>query len=277
MPNSDIDGIVYKDGSSLYIVVTIIILIGLLIFISWTYILYGTPNIIANTSLYLQCAPGTCATDIKSGEKRCPEGDETSVIFSPDREACNPKYSCTSSRTKFALTSDGSTNEFGICDEGIICRCINQRRCSTYSLVLFQAADGQTFETIEKNPRGLIDQISNINSNEVGITTIEYADPLSQSCLLNARHLNRLAPGNCATNSKTMNPSSIELCLSQRNPCIMGKLAVVNVSDVASWRPTDQNLINAIVACVPGAPDDCPNKIPLWDSENGRLICVNTS
>lgn len=277
MPNSNKNGIVYKDGSSIYIVVTVIILIGLLIFISWTYILYGSPNIIANTSLYLQCSPGECATDVKSGEKRCPEGDETAVIYSPKSEVCNPKYSCSSFRTQFALTGDGSTNQFGICDEGVACQCINQRRCSTYSLVLFQAADGQTFETIEKNPRGLIDQISNINSNEDGITSISYDNPLSQSCLLNARHLNRLSPGNCATNSKTMNPSSIELCLSARNPCIMGKLAVVGVSDIPSWRPTDQNLLNAIVACVPGSPDDCPNKIPLWDSDSGQLTCVNTS
>jgi hypothetical protein len=75
-----------------------------------------------------RCAPNECATSLATGEKRCGEG----ILYDPKSEVCNPKYSCVSSKTPYAVLNDGRTQLFGACTGYTPCRCVNQQTMNRY-------------------------------------------------------------------------------------------------------------------------------------------------
>ena len=261
------------------IIIVIIIIIGILsyyIYIALTRFSTSTQGTsFLSSQLYVQCNPGDCATDILLGEKRCPSKSTDIILANPESEVCNPKFSCTNVKTPYALKNDGSVNTFGVCDSGVICRCVNKYSCPYYTQVLFHAVDG-TFLSSSNTDILKVEQIATGNVGDFGIDNFTFPNQSTYACAVSWQRLGNLMPLNCPITFRTDPVLDLLYCFNL-NPCEVGRLAIITNQDPNTWTPTRSNLSSAIVACVPGDNNSCYGSYPIWDPDNLTVLCRNAS
>jgi hypothetical protein len=249
------------------ITLTVVSLILLLVF--WGILLYlssqGINSLLSTSSNpYLQnCPTGQCATNIYSGEKRCPTDDSGVVSSNITIELCNPRGSCTAGRTPYAVNTDGSTNIQGICEPGIACRCVEKASCANYITTFFQTLDGNPYVSTNgqrtRFRQGLIDDMGQFP---------DTFNPITTFCQIPADWLPRSAPG--CTFDSAVTPKTITECMdpNNTNPCLAGTLAFVTTFPTFDASQIDR----APVACVEGKP--CPSgQVAVYDIDYKGIIC----
>lgn len=246
---------------------TLYIFSFLLIVLVWCLIFRNyTPS--TNTEFLVSCSSGDCATNIKTGEKRCPFSANTTVLADPTVEVCNPPESCASGVTPYSLNSDGSFNSTGKCESGQQCRCSTETKCPPFANVVF-SINGNKFSqdyTISQIP-------ANGSSSKNGNGNISSV--ATDSCYITLSDANRLTPGAC--NSSTfLNATSIIDCVSS-NPCISGVLTFIPERTRDLYKQPF-NLLNegitTSMSCVPGKVCTSPSDIPIFDWKTGKSVCM---
>jgi len=258
-----------------YILIAVIIIVLCLFVFFIFYILYKSPD---SDKIYLECPINECATSLSNGEKRCPENEGTVIVYDPETEVCNSKYSCENSLTKFALLNDGSTNNSGICNEGNICRCLQKPSCPSSNLVIFSLQNGNT-QTNSSGNRVIFNQnIANmVGQNNNSIT---YNNSNTQFCLIKANHLDIISPNGCFfNNSSSITLDEMRNCLSS-NPCLSGTIAfypentdnfIYNTNTIYS---IPIGCFNAEINEINKKLDNyCNGLIPVYDVKTGGIIC----
>lgn len=212
---------------------------------------------------YLPCPKDECATNVKTGQKTCPEKDGIIYYFQGD-EVCNPRNSCTSNFTPYAVTSDGSTNFDGVCQDDE-CPCLSHMICSDYILSSF-SVNGPLTLGRTSFPQIIYDQGPIIIDN-----------PSTQFCLASSSWLPLSSPGCGFTDNLTVN--DLKFCMGGQSgcggynasPCMKGVLAAVtnNVESVNS-----SNLLSQQYGCVAGEPCPC-DRVALYDTQSKKIVCKN--
>lgn len=268
-----------------YVIIAIILIFFLLV---WIIILFYIKKGITNDSVYLQCIPGECATNIYTGEKLCPENTTDMILIDPSYQVCNSRYTCNNPITPFALNTDGSTNSNGVCENGQICRCLRTASCASDNLVLFNMINGTVYQGNPNASRAIFQQIPVSAQGENN--TITFSDPNTQFCAMKAYHLNRIAPGGC-TFADPNNVTLLELqkCMND-NPCMVGQIAFYpeNPDNFILNNQTYNAIYNIPVACVPQITNttghisnpckdtEIDTTVPVYDKRSGRIFCYNT-
>ena len=274
------------DSISSYIIILIILIIFI---IFWCWIAYVMSTQPPTDKLLFACVAGQCGTNMFNGEKRCPVNNSDVVLIDPAYEVCNSKYTCENPLTPFALQSDGSTNNLGVCEPNSICRCLNNATCGSQVTSLFQVTNGSLYST-EPGGRFSFQQIP--ITGDLGAGNVNYEDSTTNFCSIKASNLNRLSPGSCTFDDSDFNDPKGTVLVSTNcinsNPCVRGVMAFntsnpssleingVGISEVFSIPVT---CINANISCDTfGIP--CPNNVcpvamvPYWDERWGLVRCA---
>lgn len=265
-------------------IISIVIIIIFLLF--WVWIIYKINSSSNTDRLLIECVPGQCGTNIHNGEKRCPKFSSDTVLIDASYEVCNSRYTCDNNRTPFAVLSDGSTNNLGVCEPNTICRCLTTGRCGNHVSTLFQS--------MVPNPSGGItfQQIPSVA--DIGTENVTFSERNTNFCGVRTNRLNRLSPGSCTFsdldyNNGGIRPYIVTDCINS-NPCIKGSMAFnTNTPDrFEKIGITDSDIKNIPVACINsdivcGNPRErlqcennvCPeNSLPYWDRRWGFIRCA---
>lgn len=260
-----------EDRTSKYVLIGISVI--LLVF-WYTFLIYTAQDDIVgrNTVVYGTCPTGHCPTNVETGEKRCLADMSTVALYDLKTETCNPRYSCSDTRTPFALLTDGSTNVNGFCDENVACRCIPEQRCPIYTMALFSMTGGSEYVSNSADSKvgySLV-QVGSVMQDGVGSESISLKNPNTEFCAIGVSSLNRIAPNACdfvgVPSFKTTSD-----CIAT-NPCITGTIAYVT-KDSKVIENIEKEYINNVIACVPGEKCSAGN-YPLWDAKKGKIECV---
>jgi hypothetical protein len=266
--------IIPPNYTSTYLIIGIILFV-LLLFLTW--VIWKKYEADEVHQVFLTCPLGQCATNIASGDKRC--SDNENVIYNPEFEVCSEKFFCTNSVLPYALLGDNSTNEFGVCENGTICKCLKNPQCAIDELVLFTSNNGSIYSNDSEN----MTFSQSTSGSQGSFNSIIYSNPNVQFCKLQLPFFNRLSPGTCAFNDeKNITLTEAIKCI-RSNPCISGVLAFK--PDNPNTFVFDLNSIYTVpLTCVVGILNpiglsgECllTNQIPVWNNENGELFCYNT-
>jgi hypothetical protein len=260
-----------------YTLVAVVFIIFLSIITVFIFIVYKD---IRNESVFFACPRSECPTSLTTGEKRCPVDVNESVLYDPVEEVCNSRYTCENSRTPYALMSDGSTNNLGVCEKDSICRCLTTAKCSSDIITMFSMSGNVN----QPNSRSIFYQKSLDYQGNGGSQDFSFTTTNTDFCSIKAYHLNRISPGAC-TFSDTNNISLEELTTCFRsNPCQMGLLAFYPENpDHFPLAYNDYTAIYSIpVACVPGkskyADGSLENycsitEVPIWNRRDATVEC----
>lgn len=266
-------------GSSLILPVVVTIL--LLAFFFWLAYATGV-GIFESQSIQRTagwfCSPGQCAVDNSTGEKICPTNPSARQPYDIMTQHCSDKYNCTSNTYRYAILSDGSTDAFGQCDDGVPCRCSSRPRCARYITSIFQTVSGNPYTSSSA-------QFNQIEA-DIGKSTIDgpaiSSNAISSSfCEIPSTWLFRSVPGCGAVPPGLTTFSSLKSCFAS-NPCLYGTPAYVT-DDIDSF--TSESLTRIPVACVNGSPNECINdpldpttfNVPVYDTNYGGIVCVRVS
>jgi hypothetical protein len=268
----------------------IIVLITLIFFIVfWCWIAYLLSSEPATGQLLIACVAGQCGTNIYNGEKRCPANDEDVVLIDPSYEVCNSKYVCENSRTPFAVQSDGSTNNSGICEPDTICRCLSYATCSSQSTVLFNTVNGSLYSA-DPSSRFSLQQIA-VNG-DFGSSQVTFESTSASFCSIKTNYLNRLSPGSCTFSDSDYNNINgtvyVATACINTNPCIKGVMAFntstpsqfeINGVGLNEVRTFPVTCVNTHISCDTlgtECPDNqCPaGLVPYWDERWGLVRCA---
>jgi hypothetical protein len=91
------------------------------------------------------CPTGECAVDLGTGVKRCPANNNAQVVFNRSFESCSAKFFCTSDELPYAILSSGETDSFGICEDGVVCRCTDTVVCPKFVTASINLRNGNNF------------------------------------------------------------------------------------------------------------------------------------
>ena len=244
----------------------------------------------SQTYNYLICDPGQCPTNVSTGEKRCPADGTKQMLYDPVSEVCNPKDSCTNTKTPYSMNFDLSTNAQGICDISG-CRCVNYFQTPSYTQALFQVSGGNIYTT---NPnlisKWYFTQIPTTTFGQGNNAPIQYQDPLNQYYEISSSLIGFVSPSTQACfevlqNGKELDIADTLKCVNS-NPCISGKMAYIQGYGESI---TDFNYfvdpVRKSVACVPAVVDnpididnplDCFDyQVPVLNYITGKITCVS--
>lgn len=276
-------------------VLPLIVLIVLVIFLGWmAYLLLSSgfqstgPGKRVETDrradTIFRCLPGQCATNIVSGFKTCPEGDEA-IFVNPLEEVCNSRTLCDNPLTPFAVQSDGSTNFYGVCEGTVACPCVKTLQCPNYVLSAFTVSNGNAYANLS-GQRLVFPQVSSYsdtsNSSSFGVNDLpplKYND-LNTFCSAPLSWLPLSSPGcNFVSGIESMTYNELLICMGQAigclglagSPCLQGVLAMLT-DDPSSI--TRDSIKNAQFACVRGTTCPC-GQLTVFDTELGATTCVN--
>lgn len=212
------------------------------------------------------CNPGDCATNIISGQKRCPVNPQISVQAILGQEVCNPPFACTSPITPFAVQSDGSTNNQGQCEPNTICDCKTTESCPIYVRSLLTQNAGNPFD--------------NLATQRIVFTQSVGDPPMTSSgsfCSAPYLWLPYMSPGCGFTNN--ISYDNLVLCMNQGqgctgapsgSPCSLGVLALITDNPESVNK---NNLQEQRFACVNGV--NCPcGQINIYDTLAGKVVCA---
>lgn len=233
-----------------------------------------------------QCAPGECVVDRTTGEKICPDGI-TAYAYNPEYQTCSSQTICTDPINKFAMTSDGSTNNLGTCDvdptsgNKTTCRCLRNASCSFFITAIFEVISGNAFTGIV-NSRTVFQQQIGPNYSSYGITGdrdqsigMTLSNPSAQFCQVASPWIYRTSPG-CSAVLGANNDLEGEQKLAadmidcfDLKPCLNGTLAFIT-DDSSTF---NYNQINSVpIGCVSG--EGCPSgELAIYDTSYGGVVC----
>jgi hypothetical protein len=266
--------------------IIIIIVVVLIILIFALFLLYNTRPIatttitqtrVANGSVIngtgLACGPGQCVTNIYNGAKICSTLQSENLIANPATEVCNSQFLCDNSLTPYALLSDGSTDNNGICQTGIACRCLRLPQCSTNIITVFSTSNGTAYQSFSSQRITITQNL--VNTATTGTTgqspNFQIQNPLIDFCTISNSWLNNLQPGVC----NEVNPltvAGVAQCQAS-NPCIAGTLAFIP-SNINEFSIADINITP--MGCVYGKPCD-NNHLTVWNSGINEVVCFPIS
>lgn len=291
LPTEKDEGITYiikKSGTSTGLAVAL--LAGLILLAFYFWLTYATidsivvENQITSQEQIIKCAVGQCAMDIVSGEKICPEiGSLDGLSYNPVTQLCvNPKE-C-SGAFPYAVLSDGSTDQLGLCgfdpltEERQDCRCSRVMSCPYYITTVFSSISGNPYTSLQ----GTRTAFSQLTSSPLGGTLqrgisgdLVFSDPNTTFCTVPMSWLLRSNPG-CASFSNE-DPNDIPLKCLNLNPCLRGRLAYIAES---ATNFSKDDLYNITLGCVSakrldGSTEECPsNTYTVYDKGAGGIVCV---
>ena len=262
-----------SSGSSL--ILPVVVALILLAFFFW--LAYSTGVGISQSQALKEstgwyCSPGQCAVDMSTGEKLCPSGSDRQP-YDITTQICSNKYSCSASGYGYAVLSDGSTDVFGVCEEGVACRCVNRPHCSRYVSSIFQTVSGNPYTAA--NDAQFTQKQASLSQGSIDGPAITSNN--NSFCEIPSAWLFRSVPGCGALPPQLTTFSSLKSCFDS-NPCLYGTLAyVTDDSDVF-----DSASLNRIpVACVAGEDGLCENdpldsevfNVPVYDTRYGGIVC----
>ena len=178
-------------------VITILIISVVLLFWGWIFWeLYRNRNVPEISQTFIECPLGQCATDLKTGLKRCPTSDTVRINAVAGEEVCNPRTACTDPSTPYAENLDNSTINTGICPLETTCSCFSKPRCPRQIATYFQSNIGNP------NSTGVPTSTNNLNNRLtfspsfgqpgliVPVPPIQYDDPRTEFCFISSDWLN---------------------------------------------------------------------------------------
>jgi hypothetical protein len=144
-----------------------------------------------------ECPEGECAIDLKTGIKRCPQNDNTRIVYNQAFEGCSAKFFCTNDDLPYAVRSSGETDTFGVCETDIECRCTDQVVCPKFVVSSFNLYNGSSFTGLRKDLNYYFDQTTLADDKIVGYDSIVIPSERTnvQFCNINPSYLDRLAGG----------------------------------------------------------------------------------
>lgn len=260
-------------------IIGLITIILFLIFAVWLVRIITASSITqnSNSKLLLSCPAGECGTNMLTGEKRCLESSSDIILIDPSSEVCNPKYSCTSTLTPYALLSDGSTSFVGTCETGNTCRCLKYAQCGTHVCSLFKVINGSLYSQVSGN-RFTFSQIP--LRYDIGEKSVQYETEGTDFCGIKASNLNKLSPGSCTFTDKdfTDNKATLKIatdCINT-NPCVLGTM-VFNTTTPELLEINGVSLDdvrNIPVTCV-RVNKTCPaGQVAYWDNRYTTIGCA---
>lgn len=228
----------------------------------------------------IQCLPGQCAVNILTGLKRCGSGTGEIIAVNPAQEVCSNQFSCSNPLLPYAQQSDGSTNNLGLCQNGVACACLGRPRCPDYVTSYFTRSNGDPYSE-PLGQRITFPQVGAYVENNTGVVInsppLTYTDPNTSFCAAPIDWLPFATPGCGFVGSESMTYQDLELCMGAAkgcnnivfNPCLQGTLAVITDD------PDSINQVTVLrqeVACVAGKPCNC-GETALYDTNVGGIIC----
>ena len=228
---------------SLPIITLIILFITVIIIVLLA--VFGAANPVVN------CPPDYCATNVTTGSKRC-DGSPLRPL-----EVCNPKYSCSSPATPYALRSDGGVNSDGNCEREEPCPCLGIPRCPYYIASVFNSTVPSTSST--------------------NLSYTQSADPASIGSSYCTLSTGALTLGPCNYYSE-MNYNNLVECAGlsvgcESNlfsvPCSSGILSLITDNPDAVNKETYQNYQ---VGCVYTEPCPC-GSLPIYNTQTNKRVC----
>jgi len=239
-----------------------------LILLALAYIIYLVKTSPPKAQTMLACAPGQCITNIYNGEKICPNDTSTVLDIDPLFQTCNSPFACESNITPFALQADGSTNNFGVCEQNVECRCLQRAQCANHVTAYFQTSNGNAFTGIASQPV-VFEQITSYTDQQ-GVffpsAPLRLDNIATQFCEI-SREFIGLSVGNDQPNlAGNRTYAKVEV----NEPCLRGVLAYVpeNVPDFNST-----TILDTPLSCVQGQP--CPEgQTPFWNPNLNQVSCI---
>lgn len=149
-----------------------------------------------------ECSEGECAIDLKTGIKRCPQNNNSRIVYNRAFEGCTAKFFCTEESLPYAIRSSGETDTFGVCDSGVECRCSSQITCPKYVVSSFNLYNGSSYTGLRKDLNYYFDQTTLDDNKIIGYDSIIIPQERTnvQFCNINPSYLNRLSGGCNFTN-----------------------------------------------------------------------------
>lgn len=149
-----------------------------------------------------ECPEGECAIDLKTGIKRCPQNANSRIVYNRAFEGCTAKFFCTEDSLPYAIRSSGETDTFGVCDQGVECRCSAQVVCPKFVVSSFNLYNGSSFTGLRKDLNYYFDQTTLDDDKIVGYDSIVIPQERTnvQFCNINPSYLDRLSGGCNFTN-----------------------------------------------------------------------------
>lgn len=265
-----------------YVIIAIVFIL-ILGFYAWVfYKVYKAPG---NSNVYLECSYGMCATNINDGTKRCPQNENEKILYDPVFEVCNSRNACDNSSTPYAVQSDLSTSDVGLCEGDTTCLCLAKPQCAANVTVLWTTKNGSIYSDNYEQSNLTFTQTS--GSSQGDYRSISYTDPVNQFCALQIYYLDRIAPGACPINTTAIGElATVEIgtCV-QSNPCISGILAFDpnNAEDFHMSELDPSGAINVPLICTQGPITfqgrnyDCVffTEVPVYDKTINAIRCYN--
>ena len=232
-----------------------------------------TNTLVANgsviTGIGISCLPNQCVTNIYNGSKICPTLQGGSLIADPALEVCNSRFLCENPLTPYALQSDGSTNQDGICQFGVTCRCLRTPQCSANIVGVFTTSNGTPYQPFAQQ-RIIINQTLVQTAPNAGASKVNFKleTPLVNFCTITSSWLKNLQPGIC-NDLSTSTLAGVAECQS-RNPCIAGTLAFIP-ENVETFDTTQINVTS--LGCVYGKA--CSStELTVWNNNTNSIVCL---
>lgn len=233
---------------------TLYILSAVLILFFWCWILWHYTA--SEEEAFGQCNQGECATNVSTGQKRCPNDANSYLLYDLKTEVCNPATSCTSSRTPYAINTDGSFNADGICEKNFTCRCSAKVGCPNFTEVLFT----RTSST------GKLYSPDFYFTQTIRDSDQQFENILESSCFIQITDTSRLNVGSCGAIN---NIDDVLECMKE-NPCISGNLTFV--PEKGKTFDLNHDSFITSMACIAGPQCD-DNSFALFDWTIGRTVC----
>lgn len=144
-----------------------------------------------------ECSEGECAIDLKTGIKRCPQNNNTRIVYNKAFEGCTAKFFCTDEKLPYAIRSSGETDTFGVCEDGVECRCSAQIVCPKFVVSSFNLYNGSSFTGLRKDLNYYFDQTTLDDDSIMGYDSIVIPEDQTsvQFCNINPSYLDRLSGG----------------------------------------------------------------------------------
>jgi hypothetical protein len=253
------------------ILLPLIVLLIFIIFIGWMlYLLIASrfQTTYTAASVPFLCPVNQCATNIQSGFKTCPVGNEL-IPYDPVNEVCNSRYLCTSTITPYALQPDGSTDIYGVCPTNVECPCVRINTCPSYITTIFSST-GNPYQSL--------------TGQRITFPQKSSAPPITytlgqQFCTIPSAWLPLTNPGcNFISATQGMSYDNLVTCMGMINgcsgigpgsPCLQGTLALItNNPDTV----TTKNLYTYQYGCVTSTPCEC-GQLAIFDTDFGNIVC----
>lgn len=252
--------IISEDKTDFWI---LLIISTILIFVAWGIcLILSVDSVIESNGSTLpgteiECSPGQCATNIYSGQKRCPEQGGSIISIAPT-EVCSSQYKCDNNQLPYSVQTDGSSILSTQCPDGINCRCVSTPMCANNVTSIFETVNGNPYT----NLNGQRTMFSQTQGNILDNTSTQF-------CSVPYSWLTRSTTGcrNGDTVVECMNaPNSCNGY--SYNPCISGTLAFIS-TDSDSFNSSDVD--REPLSCIEGIPPPC-GQIAIYDTKLGEII-----